>query len=151
VHLPPALVTAIDRLRQRVYLASDGRLGHRQGGWSVLLLTTTGRRTGEPRTHALLYFVHRLQLLVVASNNGADRPPAWYLNLSSSSSNAVGVARIGWLEIRCGDREDLIFLRQAAGRANDLSRAEELLQQDHEEVVSAHLRRTDTCGKSMPS
>jgi deazaflavin-dependent oxidoreductase (nitroreductase family) len=89
VHLPPALVTAIDRLTQRVYLASDGRLGHRQGRWSVLLLTTTGRRTGEPRIHAPLYFVHRQQLLVVASNNGADRPPAWYLNLVADGEVVV--------------------------------------------------------------
>lgn len=81
MHLHPTLVGAVDRLTQRVYVASDGRLGHRQGPWRVLLLTTTGRRSGAPRTHSLLYLPHDRELLVVASNNGADRPPAWYLNL----------------------------------------------------------------------
>jgi deazaflavin-dependent oxidoreductase (nitroreductase family) len=91
VHLHPALVRAVDRLTQRVYVASDGRLGHRQGPWRVLLLTTTGRRSGAARTHSLLYLAHDRQLLVVASNNGADRPPAWYLNLVADPE--VGVRR----------------------------------------------------------
>lgn len=81
MHLHPALVRAVDRLTQRLYAATDGRLGHRQGRWRVLLLTTTGRRSGMPRTHALLYLAQDRELLVVGSNNGADRPPAWYLNL----------------------------------------------------------------------
>lgn len=83
MHLHPALVRTVDRLTQRLYVATDGRLGHRQGRWRVLLLTTTGRRTGEPRTHALLYLADGGRLLVVASNNGADRAPAWYLNLQA--------------------------------------------------------------------
>ena len=112
MHLPPALVTAIDRLTQRVYLASDGRLGHRQGRWSVLLLTTTGRRTGEPRTHALLYLVHGRQLLVVASKNGADRPSAWYLNLVAS----------GEVVVRRGRRSGTFTARTAGSPAGPGSR-----------------------------
>ena len=89
MHLPDALVRTIDRVTQRLYVASGGRVGHRQGPWRMLLLTTTGRRSGEPRTHALLYLPHGDDLLVVASNNGADASPAWYLNLRDHPDVAV--------------------------------------------------------------
>lgn len=47
----------------------------------VLLLTTTGRRSGRPRTTPLTYFRDGRDLVVIASNGGSDRPPAWSLNL----------------------------------------------------------------------
>jgi len=47
----------------------------------VLLLTTTGRRSGRTRTTPLTYFEDRNELVIVASNGGEDRPPAWWLNL----------------------------------------------------------------------
>ena len=47
----------------------------------VLLLTTTGRRSGRARTTPLTYFESGEELVVVASNGGEDRPPAWWLNL----------------------------------------------------------------------
>jgi deazaflavin-dependent oxidoreductase (nitroreductase family) len=81
MHLNNALVHLIDRLTQQLYIWSDGRIGHHQRTWTILLLTTTGRRSGVPRTHALVYLQEDDQLLIVASNNGSDRPPAWYCNL----------------------------------------------------------------------
>ena len=47
----------------------------------VLLLTTTGRRSGKRRTVPLLYLEDRGTLLVIASNNGAPNNPGWYHNL----------------------------------------------------------------------
>ncbi|MEV6628082.1 nitroreductase/quinone reductase family protein [Amycolatopsis sp. NPDC051106] len=51
----------------------------------LLLLTTTGRRTGEPRTVPMMYHRDGDRLLVVASNIGAPKHPDWYLNLEADS------------------------------------------------------------------
>jgi deazaflavin-dependent oxidoreductase (nitroreductase family) len=51
------------------------------GGRPVLLLTTTGARTGEKRTTPMMYIPDGDRLLVVASNAGAPRHPDWYHNL----------------------------------------------------------------------
>jgi deazaflavin-dependent oxidoreductase (nitroreductase family) len=64
------------------YVETDGEEGHRwQEGSSVLILTTTGRRSGEARSTPLIYGRNGDDFLVVASKGGADDPPAWYLNL----------------------------------------------------------------------
>ena len=81
MYLNNTFVHLMDYLTQKLYILSDGRMGHNQLGWTILLLTTTGRKTGVPRTHTLVYFKDGDRLLVVASNNGSDQPPAWYLNL----------------------------------------------------------------------
>lgn len=50
-------------------------------GFPMLLLTTTGRRSGHPHTTALTYLTEGPSYAVVASNGGAPRHPAWFLNL----------------------------------------------------------------------
>ena len=67
----------------RDYVATGGRRGHRLSGWraSTLLLVTRGRRSGVLRRTALAYGEHDGDYIVVASNGGAERAPAWYLNL----------------------------------------------------------------------
>jgi deazaflavin-dependent oxidoreductase (nitroreductase family) len=77
----------VDRYRE-----TDGELGHdwKQGS-SILLLTTTGRRSGEPRTMPLIYGRHGDDYLVVASKGGADAPPAWYVNLEEQPEVEVQV------------------------------------------------------------
>jgi deazaflavin-dependent oxidoreductase (nitroreductase family) len=57
----------------------------------LVLLTTTGRRTGEPRTVPMMYHRDGARLLVVASNIGAPRHPDWYLNLADDSRVTVEV------------------------------------------------------------
>ena len=74
------------------YRETGGREGHDwRKGTSTLLLTTTGRRSGEPRTSPLIYGRHGDDPLVVASKGGSDDPPAWYLNLQADPSAAVQV------------------------------------------------------------
>lgn len=63
------------------YRRTDGEVGHDWRGTQVLLLTTTGRRSGEPRTTPLIYGRSGDDVLVVASKGGSDEPPTWYLNL----------------------------------------------------------------------
>jgi len=62
----------------------------------VLLLTTTGRRSGKARTTPLTFFRDGADLAVIASNGGADQPPDWSLNLRQ---NPRAVVRIGTDEL----------------------------------------------------
>jgi deazaflavin-dependent oxidoreductase (nitroreductase family) len=73
------------------YVATGGKEGHDWRGTQTLILTTTGRRSGQPRQHALIYGRHGDDYLVVASDGGAPRHPAWYLNLEANSEVEVQV------------------------------------------------------------
>lgn len=73
------------------YIATDGEEGHDWQGTTALLLTTTGRRSGEPRTSPLIYQRYGDSYLIVASKGGADAPPAWYLNLEANPDVTVQV------------------------------------------------------------
>ncbi len=81
------------RLHRYVYERSDGRVGKHSNRVPALLLTTTGRRTGLLRSHGLTYCRDRGDLVVVASNGGSDRPPAWLLNLQADPQVTVRVGR----------------------------------------------------------
>jgi deazaflavin-dependent oxidoreductase (nitroreductase family) len=74
-----------------LYRVTKGRVGHEAGGLASLLLTTTGRRSGAERTVALTYVPDGQDYVVVASNGGADRDPAWWLNLSTTPRATVQV------------------------------------------------------------
>ena len=63
------------------YLETGGRDGHDWEGVTTLLLTTTGRRSGQPRTTPLIYGRAGDRFLVVASRGGAPAHPDWYQNL----------------------------------------------------------------------
>ncbi len=67
----------------RRYVETDGAEGHEWQGTTALILTTTGRRSGEQRSTPLIYGTAGDDYLVVASKGGADEPPAWYLNLEA--------------------------------------------------------------------
>ncbi len=69
------------RIHTAIFRATGGRIGHSAGGIKNLLLTTTGRKSGEPRTVPLAYIEDGDRFVVVASNGGSDRPPAWWGNL----------------------------------------------------------------------
>jgi F420H(2)-dependent quinone reductase len=66
-----------------LYRLSKGRLGGEMRGFKVLLLTTTGRKSGMLHTLPLGRFDWNNGYLVVASNSGRPRHPSWYLNLQS--------------------------------------------------------------------
>ena len=81
------------RFHKYIYEKSDGRVGKHSNRVPALLLTTTGRRSGQARTHGLTYCRDRGDLIVVASNGGSDRPPAWLLNLQADPQVTVRVGR----------------------------------------------------------
>ncbi len=76
----------------RAYRETGGELGHDwQHGSSILLLTTTGRRSGEERTTPLIYGRSGDDYLIVASKGGWPEPPAWYQNLTEQPEVEVQV------------------------------------------------------------
>lgn len=73
------------------YRETDGAEGHAWQGTTVLILTTTGRRSGAPRSTPLIYGRDGDNYVVVASKGGADEHPAWYLNLQENPEVEVQV------------------------------------------------------------
>lgn len=80
-------------LHRRIYKWSAGRIGGHLLGLPVLLLTTTGRKTGQPRTTALTYLPKGDSCVVIASYLGEPRHPSWYLNLASSPNVEVQIGK----------------------------------------------------------
>ena len=87
------MVTLVDRAMTWVYEKSDGRLGSRLGKMGMLVLHTTGRKSGEQRSHTLQYMPDGINYVVVASNNGQDRHPGWYYNLLSNPHVHIQIGR----------------------------------------------------------
>ena len=83
----------VGAIHRALYVASGGWIGARLGGRDMLLLTTRGRRTGKPRTLPLAYLREGRHLVVVASNSGSDRHPAWWLNLEKEPGAEVRAGR----------------------------------------------------------
>jgi deazaflavin-dependent oxidoreductase (nitroreductase family) len=82
----------VSRLHVLLYRASGGRLGGRfRETAPVLLLTTTGRKTGKQRTTPLLYIEDGDRYVVVASVGGAPKHPAWYLNLRGTPAATIQI------------------------------------------------------------
>ena|SRR5260370_23725421 len=84
----------VSRIHVALFRLSRGRIGARIGkGLPVLLLTTTGRKSGKRRTTPLLYVEDGERYVVVASVGGAPKHPAWYLNLQADPTATVEVSR----------------------------------------------------------
>lgn len=79
-----SVFSTILNIHQRIYEATDGRLGHKLLGLPSLLLRTTGRKSGQTRTSALIYIDDNGSKVVVASKAGDSKPPAWLLNLQAN-------------------------------------------------------------------
>ena len=75
----------------RRYRETDGEVGYIWNGAPTLLLTTTGRRSGEARTTALIFGRDGADYLVVASMGGAPTHPNWYRNLLAKPSADIQV------------------------------------------------------------
>ena len=77
------------KVHSSLYRATGGKVGGRLVGSPVLLLVTTGRKSGRRRTTPLLYMEDRDRYVIVASNGGAPTPPLWWLNLQANPDATV--------------------------------------------------------------
>ena len=79
------------RLNTPIYRLTRGRLMNSVGNAPVLLLTTTGRRSGELRTAPVCYLLDEQKIVVIGSNAGYANDPAWSLNLKANPEAAVEI------------------------------------------------------------
>ena len=85
-----ALITSVQRW---LYLKTGGAIGASFFGIGMLLLTNVGRKTGHRRVTPLLYIEDGDHWVVVASNAGDRKPPAWWLNLEANPNARIQVRR----------------------------------------------------------
>jgi deazaflavin-dependent oxidoreductase (nitroreductase family) len=75
----------------RVYRETAGERGYHWRGTTILLLTTEGRRSGEPRTTPLIHRTDGGRWIVVASKGGAPANPSWFENLKANPEATIQV------------------------------------------------------------
>ena len=89
------MATSVDNLfnadHVRVYRETGGEQGYIWRGATILLLTTTGRKSGEERTTPLIHQVDGDRWVIVASKGGAPDDPAWYKNLQADPNATIQV------------------------------------------------------------
>ncbi|MEO6457131.1 MAG: nitroreductase family deazaflavin-dependent oxidoreductase [Chloroflexia bacterium] len=83
----------ITDMHAAIYNLTGGALGGRLRETKVLLLTTTGRKTGNQHTSPLNYLPYKGSYAVAASNSGRPNHPAWYLNLLANPEATVQLGR----------------------------------------------------------
>ena len=114
------LMGVVIKLHQWIYETTDGRLGATLAGRPMLLLRTVGRRTGQPRTAALLYIEDGANRVVVASKGGAPENPGWFHNLRATPDVEIQVGR-DRMPVRArvaeGDERDRLW--KAADKVNE--------------------------------
>lgn len=117
--LVPPDMRAFNRQIIDEFRATKGQLSGRMAGRQLLLLTTTGARTGEPRTAVVGYRKSGDVFVVIASDNGAAANPAWYVNLLANPNATVEV----------GPEKLNVRARTATGKERDkLARLVEYLE-----------------------
>ena len=75
----------------RRYLETDGEVGHDWNGAPILVLFTTGRKSGQQRSSALIYGQDGDRYVLIGSQGGAPTHPNWYLNLTAEPDVEVQV------------------------------------------------------------
>jgi deazaflavin-dependent oxidoreductase (nitroreductase family) len=88
-----SVTSQVLRVHEKLYVASDGRVGHKMIGVPTLLLRTTGRRSGQTRTNGLVYARDGRDYLVVASNGGAEKAPGWLHNVRAKPEVEIQIGR----------------------------------------------------------
>jgi F420H(2)-dependent quinone reductase len=91
MRMPDSWLKATGRLNVPIYRLSRGHLMNTVGTAPVLLLTTTGRRSGQQRTVPVVYLADGERQIVVGSNAGNARTPAWSYNLQANADAEVEI------------------------------------------------------------
>jgi F420H(2)-dependent quinone reductase len=100
-----------------LYQVSAGRIGGRMMGGEVLLLTSTGRKTGKQRTLPLIYITDGPAYVLTASMGGAPKSPSWFFNLRDNPHAVIQVKdkRINVVaEVASGEKKRELWTRLVA-------------------------------------
>ena len=89
--LQDSMFRIISRAHVGLYQLSGGTIGGRMYGAPVLVLTTTGRKTGKQRRTPLMYLRDGNELVIVASKGGAPQDPMWWRNLTQTPEAGVQI------------------------------------------------------------
>ncbi len=101
------------------FRANGGKVGGRFAGAPMLLLTTTGAKSGQRRTTPLVYLPDGDRLIIFATKGGAPTHPAWYHNLVAHPETTVEVGTETvpvTAVVLTGEERDRLYARQAALR-----------------------------------
>lgn len=116
---------------------NDGRVGGNFAGSHLLLLTTTGAKTGEKRIAPMMYFTEGEDVYVIASKAGTPENPAWYHNLvahpevtvEQSTEHGIAAYEATATPVERGKRDELWakFTAQAPGFAGYQEKTERII------------------------
>jgi deazaflavin-dependent oxidoreductase (nitroreductase family) len=121
------------RIHNAIYQKSNGWIGHRiPGAAPMLLLHTTGAKTGQPRTTSLTYARNGDSYLIVASNAGARRYPSWYHNLRKHPE----------CEINLGPKRFAVTAKQVNPDDTDYLRLWQIVNKNNANRYTAYQRKT---------
>lgn len=84
-------VTLLGEEHVRRYLETDGEVGHMWNGVPILLLTTQGRKSGQPRVIPIIYAKVGEAYVIIGSKGGSPTHPSWYLNIGDNPRVKVQV------------------------------------------------------------
>jgi F420H(2)-dependent quinone reductase len=104
-----------------VYRISSGKIGGKMIGPPVLLLTTTGRKTGQPRTTPVSFIHENGEYLIAASASGSTQNPTWLANLESKPEATIEI-KGKQIEVKAvitsGDERDKLYALFTANYAS---------------------------------
>lgn len=121
------------RLHDAIYQGTNGRIGHRIPGVApMLLLHTTGAKTGKPRTTSLTYARDGDSYLVVASKSGSPRSPGWYHNLRKDPH----------VEINVGPKRFAVTARPVTPDDPDYARLWQIVNENNANRYEAYQKKT---------
>jgi F420H(2)-dependent quinone reductase len=91
MNMSAGMLRALGKFNVPVYRLTRGRLLGKIGRAPILLLTTIGRRSGQPRTAPVLYLADGDRVVVIGSNAGNTKAPAWSYNLKANPDAEVEI------------------------------------------------------------
>jgi deazaflavin-dependent oxidoreductase (nitroreductase family) len=91
IFMPAGALRLMGKLNVPLYRLTRGRLGGKLGKAPILLLTSTGRRSGQRRTAPVLYLADGERFVIIGSNAGNTNAPAWSFNLKANPDALVEI------------------------------------------------------------
>src|SRR5271166_1992785 len=126
-------VFAFLRVHDKIYQATNGRIGHRMPAMAPsLLLHTVGAKTGQPRTTTLSYARDGDDYLIVASKAGDPKSPGWYHNLKANPD----------IEINVGPKRSAVTARPALPDNPDYARMWQIVNKNNANRYVEYQKKT---------